>query len=102
MDSAGETQMSMGQEFWNVVIGCGIAIIGYFLRDMRETLNKQIAKQDERIDKIVQNLVDLREELPMKYVLRDDFLRAVSGLDNRIDSGFKEISKQIQNRLKGG
>lgn len=84
---------------------CGaLGIIGYFLRDIRQAVKEQLAAQDEKIKAVEKDVSNLRETLPQKYVLRDDFVRAIAGLDNKVDSIFKEVGEinKSLNRLIGG
>ncbi len=81
-----------------------MGIIGYFLRDIRQAVKEKHAEQDEKIKAVEKDVASLREALPQKYVLRDDFVRAIAGLDNKVDSIFKEVGEinKSLNRLIGG
>ena len=37
----------------------------------------------------------MRSDMPIKYVLREDFLRAVSNMENKMEKGFDALSKKI-------
>lgn len=81
-----------------------LGIIGYFLRDIRQSMRERLGQQDEKIEAVEDSLNALKEKLPQKYVLRDDFIRAIAGLENKIDTIGKEISdiNKYLNRLIGG
>lgn len=86
-------------------IGFLVAMIGVLLKGLKESLDKQVNAQDGKIEKLSAQLSDMREKMPLQFVLRDDFVRAISGLDNRLDKGLTTISRQIQelmNQKKGG
>lgn len=103
--------MDLPMELWKPaatilygVLCAALGIIGYFLRDIRQGILSKHNTQDKKIESIEKDVVALRESLPQKYVLRDDFIRSVAGLDNKMDSVCKEvneISKNL-NRLIGG
>ncbi|MDZ4042900.1 MAG: hypothetical protein U1D96_05320 [Eubacteriales bacterium] len=81
-----------------------LGIIGYFLRDIRQAVKEKHAEQDKKIEAVERDVRRLSETLPQKYVLRDDFVRAIAGMDNKIDNIFKEVSEinKSLNRLIGG
>lgn len=81
----------------------GIGAIGYFLKENSKKIDERIdqnelkiEKMDEKIDGKVnaleEKLSSLKEELPEKYVLRDDFIRATSNIDQKLDKIYDMIS----------
>lgn len=81
----------------------GIGAIGYFLKENSKKIDERIdqnelkiEKMDEKIDGKVnaleEKLSNLKEELPEKYVLRDDFIRATSNIDQKLDKIYDMIS----------
>lgn len=81
----------------------GIGAIGYFLKQNSKKIDERIdqnelkiEKMDEKIDGKVnaleEKLSNLKEELPEKYVLRDDFIRATSNIDQKLDKIYDMIS----------
>ena len=87
---------------WNLLLTLGMGAIAYMLKDWKSSIEKNLEKDEGRLDKLEEKLADLRAELPIIYVSRDDFLRAISGLDNRVDAGLRNILEQIQKMQKGG
>lgn len=84
---------------------CGaLGIIGYFLHDIRQAVKEKHKEQDDKIKDVERQMATLKETLPQKYVLRDDFVRAIAGMDNKVDNIFKEVSdiSKSLNRLIGG
>jgi len=81
-----------------------MGIIGYFLRDIRQSLKEKQQEQDQKIAAVERDVMNLKETLPQKYVLRDDFVRAVAGLENKIDNICREVSEINKglSRLIGG
>lgn len=79
-------------------------VIAYFLRDIRQAVREKHKEQDDKIDKLWADFADMKSSLPRQYVLRDDFIRAVAGLDSKVDTACKEISEinKLLNRLIGG
>lgn len=86
------------------LLGSAVLIIGFFVRYWMGNQEKKDDAQDKAIDSIRQDVADFKATLPRDYVLRDDFIRAVAGLDlkmDRVARDVSEISKSLA-RLLGG
>jgi chromosome segregation ATPase len=70
-----------------------IGVIGYLLKDIRSTLKERLDDHDDDIENIKDDISKFKERLPQQYVLRDDFLRAIANLDNKVDNIFTEMSE---------
>lgn len=95
---------------WGIqsAIMIGIGAIAYFIKqnsskiDIRIDQNEaKIEKLEEKIDTKVSALEEkfsnLKEELPKEYVIRDDFIRAMSNVDQKLDKIYDIITSK-----KGG
>ncbi|MDR3561891.1 MAG: hypothetical protein P4N59_10720 [Negativicutes bacterium] len=69
------------------------AVIGYFLRDIREGIKEKQKCHDEAIEKVKEDLSHFKQSLPITYVLRDDFLRAISNLEIKFDNVAKVVNE---------
>lgn len=62
-----------------------------------ETNEKKIIEtnkeNEEKFAKIAETINKLKEDLPKEYVLRDDFIRATSNIDQKLDKIYDIISK---------
>lgn len=74
-------------------------LIAYFLKDIRSGLSKEQARQDAEIDGLQKGLNDLKASLPREYVLREDFNRELSVVQNKLDRIGRDIHEM--NRLMG-
>ncbi len=81
-----------------------LGMIAYFLKEMRNDIKEKNQTQDQKIEAIKQDVSALKEDLPLKYVLRDDFIRAIAGLDRKMDLMGKEMTliSNGLNQLIGG
>lgn len=76
-----------------------LGIIAYFLKDMKKTTEEKILDNKERIEELENKFNDFKEAIPLHYVLKDDFIRAVSTIDKKLDkiydvlAGFKKGSE---------
>lgn len=78
-------------------IGAGaiLGIIGYFLKDIRSSIREQQKSNQEEIKVLRADLEELRAELPEKFVLRDDYIRTLSNLENKIERNFDAVNKKL-------
>ncbi|GAB6170769.1 hypothetical protein JCM15765_02470 [Paradesulfitobacterium aromaticivorans] len=87
------------------ILSIAFTIIGYFLKDIRSTMNTELVSNKREIQEVKDDLADFKAVLPHNYVMREDFIRAVSGLDHKVDSigrEITEINKNIGKLLGGG
>ena len=81
-----------------------LGIIGYFLRDIRYHGPTASAHQ-EQIKEVKDDLMEFKATIPRTFVMREDFIRAVAGLDHKVDTigrEITEINKNIGKLLGGG
>lgn len=86
------------------LLGSAVLIIGFFVRYWMTSQEKKDEAQDQEIKSLRDDLTDFKASLPLDYVLRDDFIRAVASLDLKVDRIARdvgEISKGLA-RLLGG
>ncbi|HUU39868.1 MAG TPA: hypothetical protein VMW42_02895 [Desulfatiglandales bacterium] len=83
------------------VVGCVLTalltLIIVYLREAKAAFTRDQKRQDERISKVECKL----DDLPEKYVLRDDFIRWSISLDKKIDD-LKEDMKYLIAKKKEG
>lgn len=104
-----------GNDIYNVILTAAIGIIVYFLRDLKSSNDKKQDQQDTEIskvrddltgevDKIRDDLTKIITSLPHTYVLRDDFLRAITCLEMKVDTIARDIGELNKNvsKLAGG
>ncbi len=86
------------------IFGIATGVIGYFLKDIRSSIKEKQVNQDKKIEDVVKDLASFKAEMPKEYVLRDDFIREVSGLHLKIDRIGRDISKisKAVAKLSGG
>lgn len=86
------------------LLSTATGIIGYFLKDIKAAQKEKDQQQDKAIDDLKDVFNDFKSSLPRQYVLRDDFIRAIAGLDAKMDNVTKEIGEINKNlsKLIGG
>jgi hypothetical protein len=69
-----------------------VSVVGYLLKDLKASFERAQKRQDDDIGKVADDLSALKASLPLTYVLRDDFIRAVSTLDRKIDLIARDVA----------
>lgn len=86
--------------FLNLALTCGVGIIAFFLRDYRGSIERRFDEQAAKVEKVVDDLHDFKAALPQIYVLRDDFVRAMTGFDHKLDRQWEAI-QQVRREIGG-
>jgi len=82
------------------LLSTAVGIVGYFLKDIKASQKEKDQLQDAAIEGVKDNFNDLKSTLPRQYVLREDFIRVVAGLDAKMDSAIREIGEINKNLNK--
>lgn len=62
-----------------------LGIIAYFLKQTYNELVKRQDRQEEAHTKLRAEFEQFKEQLPYRYVLREDWIRATMNLETKID-----------------
>ena len=66
------------------------------LRKENDTIRKEFSRQFDtqaaRMDKLEAKLQDTIESMPYKYTLRDDFIRSMAGVENKLNKILDKLS----------
>ncbi len=70
-----------------LTIGFGVifGVFGYFLKDIRASVKEKQSEHTDEIKSIRKEFADFRADLPKEYVLRDDFIRTIAGIEKKMD-----------------
>ena len=91
----------------SILLGIGSTMFGIILyqsRLIQTTVNTDVKENRKQIADVHKEIESLQSSLPLRYVLRDDFLRSISALDTKIDRLSTEIGSISKNiaKLTGG
>lgn len=78
-----------------------IGVIGFFLKGTLTELKDGIKLNAGDIQKVKNELNDLKSDLPFVYVLREDFIRTLNNVDNKMNNIDGKIDKLLEIRGKG-
>ena len=97
------------QQFIMLALTCAISFIAYLLKELKDGFNEALRDNTLEIRRTQEDLQMLAKNLPLTYVLREDFLRVVANLDTKVDRVIIDIShinenvaKLLADRQRGG
>jgi len=84
---------------------------GFFFKSLLSELKNGIKKNDEKVKEVEVNLGcdikklkdelnDLKSDLPFVYVLREDFIRSLNNVDNKMNNIDGKLDKLLQYNSK--
>lgn len=88
------------QEVIMAVLSGAVGFICYLLKDLKDSMISRQKENGKAIKETQDDLQNLRNALPQTYVFRDDFLRAVSNLDTKVDRVAAEVTHINENVTK--
>jgi len=103
--------MNLSWLLQTAVVLC-LGIIGYFLKDLKKSFEQKISnielkidasekrmsqendKMEKRLEELQKNFNDYKDYVSEKYTLKDDFIRAVSTIDKKLDKIYDVVVKR--------
>ena len=79
-----------------------VGIIGYFIKKNHAGLERKDEDQQAAIDAIKTQISENRLEAQREFVTKDEFIRAVSGQDRKLDKIYDEVIKLSKNNNNHG
>ena len=67
------------------VLTAALAVIGYFIRDLKATMTAKDEDHDKAIEALYKDFNDWRVHVAETYVGRDDFVRSLMSLEAKFD-----------------
>ncbi|ABR46639.1 hypothetical protein Amet_4371 [Alkaliphilus metalliredigens QYMF] len=74
------------------IIMLGLGTIAYFLKEFKKSIDKNISETNWKTNKNQEDIKELKEEfnehkvrIAKEYVHKDDFIRAMSNVDKKLD-----------------
>ncbi len=62
-----------------------VGALAYFIKKTLATLEETDRKESDRIDKVEEKLNDLKADLPLVYVTREDYIRVMNRVEDKLD-----------------
>lgn len=74
------------------IIMVGIGVIGYFIKSTNGKLDERMKDNENKLDALEEKFNNFKEEIPQKYVGKDDFIRAISSIGVKLDKIYDYIT----------
>ncbi|MBI5328867.1 MAG: hypothetical protein HZB80_11365 [Deltaproteobacteria bacterium] len=81
------------------IIGAGIAMIGYFLKSLHREIKSRFIAAEQKTDRVERDFMEFKTQLPKQYVLKDDYIRTISGVEYKLDSLDKKIDTLLRREI---
>lgn len=91
---SGQIMMFAIQTVTTIIVG----FIGWSIKSTFEELKNATAKNSTDIEKVRQDLSDLKSDLPLVYTLREDYIRCQQNQEKKMNSIEDKLDKLIQIR----
>lgn len=62
-----------------------VGALAFFFKKTLATLEAEDKKNADRIDKVEEKLNDLKADLPLVFVTREDYIRVMDRVENKLD-----------------
>lgn len=62
-----------------------VGALAFFIKKTLTSLESADKKNAERIDKVEEKLNDLKADLPLVYVTREDYIRVMNRVEDKLD-----------------
>lgn len=89
---------------FNAALGIMLVWLQMSVKEIRDGIKERQREQAAEIKEVREDLNRFKATVPHQYVLREDFVRAISVLDHKMDRFGEELSSLNRNvsRLLGG
>ncbi|MEG1752469.1 MAG: hypothetical protein RR234_01010 [Christensenella sp.] len=78
---------------FQTVITVLLGAVGWGIKNAMKDLKDKTIKNADEINKVQTELNDLKSDLPLVYVLREDFIRVLNNVDTNFDKVNGKIDK---------
>lgn len=74
-----------------------IGIITYFIKELRATIEEQIDENKSKLDFLEKEFNSFKTDMPFVYVMREDFIRSMENVEQKLDKIYDHITKGASN-----
>lgn len=89
----------------NLALGVLVSLVLWQMRELRSSLKERISEQGQDLKELRDDLNRFKAAVPHQYVLREDFVRAVATLEQKIDrlgEHLGELNRNVARLVVGG
>ncbi|WP_110113251.1 hypothetical protein [Bacillus sp. CGMCC 1.16541] len=78
---------------FNIIISLMIGIIAFYMKAERSRTNEEINRNAEHVTKLDDRIDELERSLPFTYVTREDYIRQLAQIDNKLDKIYSSLER---------
>jgi phage-related protein len=75
-----------------------VAIVGWSIKSAIADMKEAIKKNTDDIEKVKKELSELKSDLPLVYVLREDFIRTLNNVDKQMGDMNGKLDRILQGK----
>ncbi|KGA96853.1 hypothetical protein BALCAV_0213625 [Alkalihalobacillus alcalophilus ATCC 27647 = CGMCC 1.3604] len=70
-----------------------IGILGFYIKSDKKEVKEKLTENADEIEKLNERFRALERDLPFTYVTRDDYIRQMARMENKLDKIYQRIEK---------
>lgn len=74
----------------------GVGIIGFFLKTTMSEIKSKLKDNEAHIQKVEENLNNLKSDLPFIYTTREDHAAAMNAVDRKVTDMDKKLDRLLE------
>jgi hypothetical protein len=78
---------------FNIIITVMIGVIAYLMKTDRTRTNDAIKGNADDVTKLEERFNNLEKSLPFTYVTREDYIRQLAQIDNKLDKIYSSLER---------
>lgn len=78
-----------------------IGFVGWSFKSTLNDLKTAITKNRDDIESVKKEVSDLKSDLPLVYVLREDFIRTLNNVDKQMGDVNRKLDRILQLKVEG-
>ncbi|TAN59645.1 hypothetical protein EPN18_10100 [bacterium] len=79
-------------------LSIAVGMAGFFLKGLINGLKENITNADAKAQRLEREFMEFKAQLPKQYVLKDDYVRALSSFEYKLDSLGKKMDTILKER----
>lgn len=87
------TALSILQYVLPLVLTGIMGWLAYFIKKTIDEMKEKNKEQDKKIEDVQKELSDLKADLPLIYVTREDYIRTMNNIDSKLDKMYDCLMK---------
>lgn len=86
----------MATPLLTLFVGAGIGAMAYFLKALHRDIRDKFQNAEAKIGRAERELLEFKAQFPKHYVMKDDYIRTITGFEFKLDDLSKKIDTLIR------